>query len=118
MRYRKFPFSRGMGKWEYETEEEPMMKIGFACDHAAVSLKNTLLDYLKGKGHECVDYGVNDPTKRVDYPVMGRRVAEAIKAGEVDKGVWSAAPAWASPWPPTRSPGSGLGCAVSPIPPA
>lgn len=64
-----------------------MMKIGFACDHAAVSLKNTLLDYLKGKGYECVDYGVNDPTKRVDYPVMGRRVAEAIKAGEVDKGV-------------------------------
>ena len=63
------------------------MKIGFACDHAAVSLKNTLLDYLKGKGYECVDYGVNDPAKRVDYPVMGRKVAEAIKAGEVDKGV-------------------------------
>ena len=43
------------------------MKIGFACDHAAVDLKNTLLEYLKGKGYECVDYGVNDPTKRVDY---------------------------------------------------
>ena len=63
------------------------MKIGFACDHAAVDLKNTLLEYLKGKGYECVDYGVNDPTKRVDYPIMGRKVAEAIKAGEVDKGV-------------------------------
>lgn len=63
------------------------MKIGFACDHAAVDLKNTLLEYLKSKGYECVDYGVNDPTKRVDYPIMGRKVAEAIKAGEVDKGV-------------------------------
>ena len=63
------------------------MKIGFACDHAAVDLKNTLLEYLKEKGYECVDYGVNDPTKRVDYPIMGRKVAEAIKAGEVDKGV-------------------------------
>ena len=61
------------------------MKIGFACDHAAVDLKNTLLEYLKGKGYECVDYGVNDPTKRVDYPIMGRKVAEAIKAGEEDK---------------------------------
>ena len=30
------------------------MKIGFACDHAAVDLKNTLLEYLKGKGYECV----------------------------------------------------------------
>lgn len=49
------------------------MKIGFACDHAAVDLKNTLLEYLKGKGYECVDYGVNDPTKRVDYPIMGRK---------------------------------------------
>ena len=63
------------------------MKIGFACDHAAVDLKNTLLEYLKGKGYECVDYGVNAPTKRVDYPIMGRKVAEAIKAGEVDMGV-------------------------------
>lgn len=61
------------------------MKIGFACDHAAVGLKNTLLEYLKEKGYECVDYGVNDPTKRVDYPVMGRKVAEAIRAGEVDR---------------------------------
>lgn len=63
------------------------MKIGFGCDHAAVELKNMLLEYLRGKGFECVDYGVNDPTKRVDYPVMGRKVAEALKAGEVDKGV-------------------------------
>ena len=28
------------------------MKIGFACDHAAVDLKNTLLEYLKGKTDE------------------------------------------------------------------
>lgn len=63
------------------------MKIGFACDHAAVSLKNSLLEYLQSKGYQCVDYGVNDPTQRVDYPAMGRKVAEAIKAGEVDKGV-------------------------------
>mgnify|MGYP001000548444 FL=1 len=30
------------------------MKIGFACDHAAVDLKNTLLEYLKGKGYEVI----------------------------------------------------------------
>ena len=35
------------------------MKIGFACDHAAVDLKNTLLEYLKGKGYECVDCEVS-----------------------------------------------------------
>ena len=33
------------------------MKIGFGCDHAAVELKNTLLEHLKEKGYKCVDYG-------------------------------------------------------------
>lgn len=47
------------------------MKIGFACDHAAVGLKNTLLEYLKEKGYECVDYGDNDPTKRGGLPGYG-----------------------------------------------
>lgn len=63
------------------------MKIGFACDHAAVDLKNTLIEYLTEQGHECVDYGVKAPTEKVPYPIMGRKVAEAIRAGEVEKGV-------------------------------
>ena len=52
------------------------MKIGFACDHAAVDLKNTLLEYLKGKGYECVDYGVNDPTKRIGAGISQKSEAK------------------------------------------
>ena len=63
------------------------MKIGFACDHAAVDLKNNLLNYLKEQGYECIDYGVNSPEQKIPYPTMGRKVAEAIRAGELDKGV-------------------------------
>ncbi|MDY5648708.1 MAG: ribose 5-phosphate isomerase B [Lachnospiraceae bacterium] len=63
------------------------MKIGFGSDHAAVELKNILLEHLKEQGYECVDYGAYDPVTKTDYPVQGQRVAEAIVRGEVDKGV-------------------------------
>ena len=63
------------------------MKIGFGCDHAAVELKNTLLEHLKEKGYECVDYGSFDPNAKDNYPETGLAVAEAIMRGDVDKGV-------------------------------
>ena len=64
------------------------MKIGFGSDHAGIELKLQLMEHLKAKGHEVVDYGNYDPDDRNDdYPVPGRKVAEAIRAGEVDKGV-------------------------------
>ena len=62
------------------------MKIGFGCDHAAVELKTILMDHLKEQGFACVDYGAAAGEK-VDYPVKGLAVAEAIVRGEVDKGV-------------------------------
>ena len=45
------------------------MKIGFGSDHAAVELKNILLEHLKEQGYECVDYGAYDPAVKTDYPV-------------------------------------------------
>ena len=63
------------------------MKIGFGCDHSAVELKNIILEHLKAKGHECVDYGTKDPAVSVNYADFGLKVAEAVKSGEVEKGV-------------------------------
>lgn len=63
------------------------MKIGFGCDHAAVALKNVLLEHLKERGFECVDYGSFDPNAKDNYPEKGLAVAEAIMRGDVDKGV-------------------------------
>lgn len=63
------------------------MKIGFGCDHTAIELKKALMEHLSTKGHECFDYGAKDPEEKVDYPVPGRTVAEAVIKGEVDKGV-------------------------------
>ena len=63
------------------------MKVAFGCDHAAINLKNVLMEHLKERGYECVDYGAQDPNVKVDDPVSGLQVAEAVASGEVDKGV-------------------------------
>ena len=63
------------------------MKIGLGSDHAAIELKACLIEHLKEKGYECVDFGAYSPEEKLDYPIAGRRVAEAIRRGEVDKGV-------------------------------
>lgn len=63
------------------------MKIGFGCDHAAVELKNTLLEHLKEKGYECVDYGSFVPTPRTIIRRRAWRSPRPLWRGDVDKGV-------------------------------
>ena len=46
------------------------MKIGICNDHAGVEYKNRLAEYLKGKGHDIVNFGT-DSTASMDYPDVG-----------------------------------------------
>ena len=62
------------------------MKIGIGNDHAAVDMKNEISEYLKEKGYEVVNYGT-DSNESCDYPVYGEKVARAVVAGEVEKGI-------------------------------
>lgn len=62
------------------------MKIGIGNDHAAVEMKNAIKAYLEELGHEVVNYGT-DTTESCDYPEYGRKVGEAVAAGEVDSAV-------------------------------
>ena len=62
------------------------MKIGIGNDHSALELKAEIIDFLKEKGHEVVDYGTNSP-ESCDYPVYGEKVARAVAAGEVEQGI-------------------------------
>jgi ribose 5-phosphate isomerase B len=61
-------------------------RIAIASDHAAVELKAALAAHLRSLGHEVLDLGPEgaDP---VDYPDYGYRLAEAIAAGEAERGV-------------------------------
>lgn len=62
------------------------MKIGIANDHRGYKLKLKLVDYLKKKGYEVIDYGT-DSTVSVDYPDYGILIGEKVRDKEVDYGI-------------------------------
>ncbi|MBR7064617.1 MAG: ribose 5-phosphate isomerase B, partial [Treponema sp.] len=50
-------------------------------------LKNALIEHLKMQGHECLDFGTKSSEQKVDYPLMGEKVAASIIEGAIQKGV-------------------------------
>lgn len=60
--------------------------VAIACDHAAVTLKNAVVEFLKGKGYEVIDFGANEGEK-ADYPDKALLVAEAVASKQADKGI-------------------------------
>lgn len=62
------------------------MKLVIGNDHAAVDMKNEVMEYLKSKGIEVVNVGT-DSSERFDYPVAAYRAAKLVAAGEADGGV-------------------------------
>ena len=43
------------------------MKIALGCDHGGLEIKNAIIEDLKNKGVECIDFGTTT-TDSVDYP--------------------------------------------------
>ena len=62
------------------------MKIAIGNDHVAVTLKNHIKEYLEAKGYEVINFGT-DSTERTDYPIYGKKVADAVASGACDFGV-------------------------------
>ena len=62
------------------------MKIAIGNDHVAVAMKNHIVKYLQDKGHEPVNFGT-DSTERCDYPVYGKKVADAVASGACERGI-------------------------------
>ena len=62
------------------------MRIAIASDHAALALKAALVEHLREGGHEVDDLGPFDDAS-VDYPDYGYKLAEAIAAGDAERGV-------------------------------
>lgn len=62
------------------------MRIALAADHAGYLLKDELARWLSEEGHEVSDLGTNGP-ESVDYPLFGRKVAEAVASGEAERGI-------------------------------
>ena len=62
------------------------MKIAIGCDHVGYELKGKVIEHLKEKGIECVDFGTNS-AERTDYPIYGEAVAHAVADAKCDKGI-------------------------------
>jgi len=62
------------------------MRVAFASDHAAVSLKAVLVAHAAELGHEVLDLGPHD-TASVDYPDYGFALARALADGRAERGV-------------------------------
>ena len=59
------------------------MKIAIGCDPNAAQFKAALIPLIRELGHECVDYGSDDPI----YANVAFRVAEDVAAGKCDRGI-------------------------------
>lgn len=62
------------------------MKVALGSDHGGFNLKNIVLNHLKDKGIETEDFGCYSG-ESCDYPIYGKKVAEAVKSGNFDFGI-------------------------------
>lgn len=62
------------------------MKAAIGCDHGGYDLKEKVKAHLTEKGMEVVDFGCKEK-KSCDYPEFGRAVANAVAAGECERGI-------------------------------
>jgi ribose 5-phosphate isomerase B len=62
------------------------MNIGIGSDHAGYAYKCEIIKLLTHLGHQVRDFGTNS-SEPVDYPLFIRPVAEAVAAGQVERGI-------------------------------
>ena len=60
--------------------------IAIASDHGGFDLKESVKKHLAERGFEVKDFGTYDKNS-CDYPDFGRAAAEAVAAGECEKGI-------------------------------
>ena len=62
------------------------MLMAIGSDHRGFHLKVDVATFVRELGHEVEDLGCFDE-EAVDYPDLGRAVAQKVSAGEVDGGI-------------------------------
>jgi ribose 5-phosphate isomerase B len=63
------------------------MKIGIATDHGGFPLKEELAARLRSAQHEVVDFGAHALNDGDDYPDFVIPLANAVVAGQVERGI-------------------------------
>ncbi len=65
---------------------EEKLKIALACDHGGFALKGVLMEHLKERDMEYVDFGCFS-AESCDYPEFSEKAARAVASGECRFGV-------------------------------
>lgn len=60
--------------------------IGIGCDHGGFELKKEIIKYFEENNIQYKDFGTYDD-KSTDYPIYGKKVANAVVSGECEKGI-------------------------------
>ena len=60
------------------------MKIGMACDHAGIELKEEIKIYLQNEGHEVIDFETNHE-ESCDLPDYVYPASVAVSEGQVER---------------------------------
>ena len=63
------------------------MRIGIATDHGGFGLKEELVGRMSAADHEVVDFGAHNLNPDDDYPDYVVPLAQAVVAGDVDRGL-------------------------------
>jgi ribose 5-phosphate isomerase B len=61
-------------------------RVAVGSDHTGVTLKNAIVQHLRGRGLAVADLGSNDATP-VDYPDVAAKVARAVARREAEAGI-------------------------------
>ena len=62
------------------------MRVAIGNDHAATALKMEIMEYVKGLGHEVINFGT-DTNDSCNYPEFGEKVGIAVTSDEADLGI-------------------------------
>ena len=60
--------------------------LALGCDHGGYELMQEVKKHLENRGIAYHDFGCSS-TESVDYPIYGKKVAEAVARGEFEKGI-------------------------------
>lgn len=62
------------------------MRIAIGADHGGYTLKENLVEYLREREFEVLDFGTDSP-RSVDYPDIAVLVAQAIQQNKAERGI-------------------------------
>ena len=68
-------------------ERKKTMRVGIAADHGGFELKQQIAARLRSDGYEVIDFGAHTLTPDDDYPDFAIPLAQAVAAGQVERGI-------------------------------